>query len=171
MAFGFRFSLRSDQWRRVSNEMIRRLQEPDSEYTKKIFQITAGGIVKRTKSGIDVAGVTFKPYSPGYAAKKGYSAADLTVSGRLISQEGFDFEVLGGRGKIYIRIFVPKKIHAGKVDHYTLASVHNFGGRSGRGKGFQMPKREFFGMSEAIAMEIESYTKEEWRKLFKTFSG
>jgi phage gpG-like protein len=36
------------------------------------------------------------------------------------------------------------------------AKVHNEGGRSGRGRGFQMPKRQFIGDSKILNRQIET---------------
>lgn len=36
------------------------------------------------------------------------------------------------------------------------AKVHNEGGRSGRGRGFQMPKRQFIGDSKVLNRQIEA---------------
>ena len=36
----------------------------------------------------------------------------------------------------------------------TYAGVHNYGLRSGRGKGFQMPQRQFIGPSKALSNKL-----------------
>jgi len=166
MATGARFSLRADQWRAVANTMLQKLQEGDSSISKGIADIAIDGIVKRTRGGLDIAGVNFKPYSEAYAKKKKGARPNLVASGAMISREGFEFEVLKKENRIIIRIYVPSKSH-GKVDQYTLASVHNFGMRSGRGMGFAMPKREFMGLDQKIIDAINEFTKEQWRDIFR----
>jgi len=152
-------------YNRVMHNLLRHLQEKDNSFAKGLADIAIKGIVARTKGGIDIAGQRFKPYSKAYAKKKGTSSANLVSSGRMISRSGFDYEVLGGNGRIYIRIYVPAKMHRGGADHYTLASVHNFGMRSGRGSGFNMPKREFFGLDKKINDALMAYSRDHWRKL------
>jgi len=58
--------------------------------------------------------------------------------------------------------------HSGGVSIGTLASVHNFGMRSGRGKGFTMPKREFFGIDEAITKAIKELSTEKWQSIMRS---
>lgn len=166
MATGARVSLKADKWRQVAATMLKKLQEKDSPITAGIADIAIEGIIGRTKSGVDVAGVAFQRYSKKYADKKGTTRANLSASGKLISREGFAFETFMQNGRIIIRIYIPNEIHSGQVDHYTLASVHNFGMRSGRGMGFQMPKREFMGLDQKIISAINSYTIEQWREIF-----
>ena len=45
-----------------------------------------------------------------------------------------------------------KKIIVGSTVHY--AGVHNYGLRAGRGRGFQMPKRQFIGHSFYLSSQI-----------------
>jgi phage gpG-like protein len=52
----------------------------------------------------------------------------------------------------------------GTAEQY--ADVHNEGLRSGRGQGFQMPKREFIGESELLNHKIEQKIEQELAKLF-----
>lgn len=171
-------SLRKGEWIRVSNIILKKLQEKDSFFSKGIFDIAVKGIVDRTQRGMDIAGVKFKPYSEQYAAKKREmgmsSTVNLVLSGKMISQYGFEYEVLGGDGKIYIRIFVPNKHHSGynkqTVSHWTLASVHNFGMLSGRPPHFKMPKREFFGLDKKIIAELKDFSDAQWRELFRGFN-
>ncbi len=166
--------LNRKQYDAVMKKLLSKLQDKDDRFSKGLANIVIKGIVNRTQRGINVAGARFKPYSPKYAAKKrnmGMSSIpNLVLSGKMISEWGFDYEVLSGNGKIYIRIFIPKnKSHSGygrsNISHYTLAAVHNFGQRSGRGQGFQMPKREFMGLDKEIIGELNKYSKEHWRKL------
>ncbi|MCD8177296.1 MAG: phage virion morphogenesis protein [Tannerellaceae bacterium] len=46
----------------------------------------------------------------------------------------------------------------------AYAEVHNEGGKSGRGKGFQMPQRQFMGHAEELEEKITERFK---KKLFK----
>lgn len=48
----------------------------------------------------------------------------------------------------------------------TYAEVHNEGKRAGRGKGFQMPKRQMAGPSPEIDRRIEKVLDKEMDKLF-----
>jgi phage gpG-like protein len=100
-------------------------------------------IVKRTASGIDVNGAAFKPYSAAYAKQKGKSAADLHVT----------TEMLGG---ISVNAWA-KKVRIFLKGNYAfkIGRVHNVGGRSGRGTGFQMPKREFMGVTRERDMLVK----------------
>lgn len=49
--------------------------------------------------------------------------------------------------------------------HY--ANVHNEGLKSGRGKGFKMPKRQFVGYSGVLARKIEKKLDSKIRNIFK----
>jgi phage gpG-like protein len=51
-------------------------------------------------------------------------------------------------------------------DVNRYASVHNDGGRAGRGKGFTMPKREFMGHSKKLEAKIKKAAEEKLRALF-----
>ncbi|MGL4956537.1 MAG: phage virion morphogenesis protein [Bacteroidales bacterium] len=48
------------------------------------------------------------------------------------------------------------------------AAVHNEGGRAGRGRGFQMPKRQFIGAYKGIEKTIERIAKKELEKTLKS---
>jgi phage gpG-like protein len=47
------------------------------------------------------------------------------------------------------------------------AHVHNEGGRSGRGKGFDMPQREFLGKSRKLDAKIKRKVLQELKKVYK----
>lgn len=47
-----------------------------------------------------------------------------------------------------------QRIVVGSTVHY--AGVHNYGLRSGRGKGFKMPKRQFVGHSKMLSSNIRT---------------
>jgi phage gpG-like protein len=148
-------------WVRMKDRILLELEHPNSSTTKTIADKALTGITTRTKKGIDVAGMEFKPYSEAYAKKKGTKKVNLTSSGRMLSRAGFEFEVLSQDGRVFIRIYAEGE------PKYTIASVHNFGMRSGRGKGFQMPQREFFGLDQKIIDEIMAYTRERWAQIFR----
>ena len=48
----------------------------------------------------------------------------------------------------------------------NYASVHNKGLRSGRGKGFKMPKREFIGKSAALSQKTRTMIKTTIKNIF-----
>ena len=65
----------------------------------------------------------------------------------------------GGGAKLYKSIsrtgLTSKRVIIGiKGEPKAYASVHNFGLRSGRGKGFTMPKRQFMGESKTLSKKI-----------------
>ena len=83
-------------------------------------------IVKRTTNqGQDVKGDRFK-------LKKDGSCSYLKKSGDMIDG------IVSWRTKNKITISHSRPIYG---------AVHNFGGKSGRGKGFRMPQREWFGLN------------------------
>ncbi len=51
----------------------------------------------------------------------------------------------------------------GKANKY--ASVHNYGLRAGRGKGFKMPKRQFMGESKTLNRKIVRLIKKRIKKI------
>jgi hypothetical protein len=145
---------------RIAKRVLLELEQPSSDWTQGLFGIARDGIIKRTRRGIDVDGMRFKPYSPEYAKKKGRSWANLTDSGKLMSKEGFEFQVMRGGNKIILRVYIPDKHHSKDLDHYTLGLVHNFGMGDA-------PKREFMGLDDAIIKKLNSFSRDNWRKLFK----
>lgn len=145
---------------KIAKRVLMELEHPQSEWTQGVFEKARDGIIKRTRSGVDVDGMKFKPYSPEYAKRKGRSNANLVDSGKLMSREGFEFQVMRGGNKIILRIFIPDKFHSKDVDHYTLGYTHNFGIGNA-------PQREFMGLDDKIIKAITNFSKEQWRKLFK----
>ena len=97
-------------------------------------------IIKRTVGkGIDVKHRPFTPYSKGYKKKRG-QMVNLRLSGQMLN--AMSRQVLDGHT---VRIYIEDSSRKGQsIDNNFLAWVHNDGGRSGKGKGFNMPKREFF---------------------------
>lgn len=160
---------RAGRWKQIKDKMLAELTKPDSRLIADINNVVVGKMISRTKSGVDIGGMKFTPYKEKYAKKKGYSAADLTQSGQLLSRDKFKYQTLFRDGKVLIRIWMEGG-HSGGVSIGTLASVHNFGMRSGRGKGFQMTKREFFGIDESIARAINELTTEKWREIIRSLS-
>jgi phage gpG-like protein len=148
-------------WVRMKDRILMELQHPESKTTKTIADKALTGITSRTQKGIDVAGVAFKPYNEKYAKRKKSKKVNLTSSGKMLSRAGFEFEVINQDGRIFIRIYAEGE------PKYTIASVHNFGMRSGRGYGFQMPQREFFGLDQKIIDEIMAFTRERWAQIFR----
>jgi phage virion morphogenesis protein len=47
------------------------------------------------------------------------------------------------------------------------AKVHNEGGRSGRGKGFTMPKRQFLGVTQRMEKKITDKIEKEFKKILQ----
>lgn len=144
---------------RITKRILKELENPDSEYTKGMYEIAVDGVIKRTRSGVDVAGMKFTPYSKAYAKRKGRSWANLVDSGKLMSKAGFEFQVMRGNNKVIIRIYIPGKAHSGNIDHYTLGYTHNFG------LGHQK-QREFMGLDEKIIEALTKFSDEKWRELF-----
>jgi hypothetical protein len=160
---------RAKKWKMIKDKLLAEMIAPNSQHMENINNIVVGKIISRTKSGIDIGGMKFTPYSKKYAEKKGYSAADLTQTGQMLSRGSFKFQTIFQNGRVMIRIWMEGG-HSGRVDMLTLASVHNFGMKSGRGKGFQMPKREFFGIDEAITKAIKDLSTEKWREIMRGLS-
>lgn len=76
----------------------------------------------------------------------------------------------GGGSKLYKSIsrtgLTSKKVIIGiKGKARVYASVHNFGLRSGRGKGFTMPKRQFMGESKVLNKKIVRLIKARIKKI------
>ena len=96
-------------------------------------------VIKRTLSGVDVKHKPFHPYSKNYIEKRG-KQVDLSLTRQMLN--AISQNVLDGHTT---RIYIQASPRSGeKINNNLLAWVHNEGGRSGRGKGFDMPKREFF---------------------------
>jgi hypothetical protein len=148
-----------EKYNRITKRILAELENPRSEYTRGMFDIAVDGVIKRTRSGVDVDGMTFKPYSKEYAKRKGRSWANLVDSGKLLSKAGFEFQVMRGGNKIVLRIYIPGKHHSGEIDHYTLGYTHNFG------LGDQK-QRKFMGLDQKIIDALTVFSKEKWRELF-----
>lgn len=159
---------KAQKWKAIKDKLLAEMIAPNSQHIANINNIVVGKTISRTKSGVDIGGMTFKPYCEKYAKKKGYSTADLTLSGQMLSRGSFKFQTIFQDGRVMIRIWMEGG-HSGGVSTHTLASVHNFGMSSGRrSKPFQMPKREFFGINEAIIKAIKELSTEEWRRIMRS---
>jgi len=107
----------------------------------RVEAMEAGGkkavevIRKRTTVGKDVNHRGFQKYSKAYAAKKGTQFVDLELTGQMLNS--LSLKAWAKRCRIFIK---------GTGELLKKAIVHNCGGRSGRGTGFAMPKREFMGV-------------------------
>jgi len=97
-------------------------------------------IQNRTKRGFDVNNKEFKRLKNG-------KRSTLTQTGKMLES------IKVQSSNRVVRIYVGKQ-NRGRITNFGLATVHNFGRRAGRGKGFKMPKREFFGLND-----------KDWRKL------
>jgi hypothetical protein len=148
--------LNKAKWDIAKTRLLQEMIAPDSQHMANINNVTVGKIISRTKSGVDIGGMKFTPYSAEYAKKKGYSAADLTQSGQMLSRDSFKYQVFYQNGRVMIRIWMDGG--HGKISTGLLASVHNYG----EGK---MPKREFFGIDEAITKAIRELSIEKWREI------
>jgi len=76
----------------------------------------------------------------------------------------------GGGAKLYKSIsrtgLTSKRVIIGiKGEPKAYASVHNFGLKSGRGKGFMMPKRQFMGESKTLNKKIVRLIRERIQKI------
>jgi len=71
------------------------------------------------------------------------------------------FDSIARTGLSYRKVTIGIKGEA--IQKY--ASVHNFGLRSGRGKGFKMPKRKFMGESRVLNKKIVRLIKSRIKKI------
>jgi phage gpG-like protein len=127
----------------------------------RVKAMEAGGkkaveiIRKRTTSGKDVNHRKFKKYSKAYAKWKGTSFVDLELRGVMLN--AVSLNAWAKKCRIFIK---------GTGELIKKAIVHNNGGRSGRGTGFAMPKREFMGV-EKERDEVIKPIREWWYKFAK----
>ena len=131
------------QMARLSNY----LRRGDKSIWKRIGEAGTEAIRKRTAQSKDADDKKFKPYSKRYW--KYGQPVDLSVTGTMLAN------VLHQPGNKFVRIYLSKRKHRGiKLNHFQLAEIHNFGGRSGWGGGFNMPKREFMGLTKRQVKEL-----------------
>ena len=127
------------------------------EIWSKIGDKAIDMVRKRTVSGKDIKGSSFKSYSPAYASKKG-SLVDLSKSGKML--KAISKKAWAKRCRIYVKATKRK----GKIGNFNLAVVHNFGTR-------KMPKREFMGLTSTETKKLKKYCRDlyykEKDKIFK----
>ena len=111
-------------------------------------------VIRRTRQGRDVSGSGFQKYSDSYKKKR---RVNLTESGHML--DSITVEV----HEDHVRLYIPG---SDGDKNYDIALVHNEGGKSGKGKGFMMPKREFFGIE--LPEEIAAIKKAIEEKISKT---
>lgn len=76
--------------------------------------------------------------------------------------------LMSGRNHLYNSI--DYRVSNGEVvieNRVPYAAVHNEGLRAGRGKGFQMPRRQFIGKSKELTAEIEKMIETELKNILK----
>lgn len=128
--------------------------EPMEKAADKAIEI----IQNRTAKSKDVGYKPFEAYSPGYAKKK-KGPVDLRVSGDMLSN--VKRQSWAKKARIYLG--------SGLLWH--IGKVHNVGGRSGRGLGFSMPKREFMGVDSDKDKAVIAQVMREWWYAFKERIG
>lgn len=70
--------------------------------------------------------------------------------------------LLSGRNHLYSSIeYKPERGKVTISNKVPYARVHNEGLRAGRGKGFQMPKRQFIGESRELTQKVENIIETE----------
>lgn len=117
------------------------LQNGDKKIMQDIGKFARKIILKRTRSGKDVHGVTFNPLISG-------ERSTLTKSGDMLK----DMKVQST--PTYARIYIGNNTR-GKITNHGLMLVHNEGMMSGRPPGFKMPKREFMGFGSKDVYKIK----------------
>lgn len=74
--------------------------------------------------------------------------------------------LLSSRNHLYSSIrYIPSAGEVRIVNEVPYAIVHNEGRRAGRGKGFQMPKRQFIGESRELNQKVMQLIEAELRKI------
>jgi len=148
-------------WDRAKKKLLQEMTKPDSRYMANINNIIVGKIISRTKSGVDIGGMRFKPYSEKYKKKKKSSTVNLKLSGQMLSSGSFKYQTIFQGGRVMIRIWMEGG--HGKISTGFLASVHNFGEGN-------MPKREFFGIDKKITDAIKKLSTDKWREIMRSLS-
>lgn len=128
-------------------------KEPMELGGKKAIEI----VRKRTTAGKDVNGRRFKKYTKAYAKKKGTTFVDLELTGKMLN--AISLQAWAKKCRVFIK---------GTGELIKKAIVHNNGGRSGRGTGFEMPKREFMGAKKEEA-QIIKVIRDWWYKYARKF--
>jgi hypothetical protein len=109
----------------------------------KLVTVKAVKIIRdRTLKGQDVNHNPFTPYSKAYAKKK-KGRPNLKVSEDMLG--AVSSQAWAKKGRVYIK----------RGLQWVKGIVHNNAGRSGRGTGFKMTKREFMGVDkEADSLRV-----------------
>lgn len=102
----------------------------DKKYIHDLAKFCVDIIKKRTPMSKDIYGKTPKPLKNG-------KPRTLKNTGSLL--DAIRYLVTPNKITIYVNEANKKQV---------IAEVHNYGLRSGRGKGFKMPKYEFFGFQK-----------------------
>lgn len=125
------------QAQRAFRQFYAAIQQGRKEPMELVAKEAVKIINERTASGKDVSGRRFQKYSPAYAKKKKTNHVDLTLTRQMLN--AVSFQAWAKKARIFIK---------GTGELIKKAIVHNNGGRSGRGTGFQMPQREFMGVEQ-----------------------
>jgi len=76
--------------------------------------------------------------------------------------------LMSGRNNLYNSIeYTVSDAEVVIQNSVPYAAVHNDGLRAGRGKGFQMPRRQFIGESQELTADIEKMIETELTKILK----
>lgn len=119
---------------------------------------------ERTAAGKDVNQKEFKPYSAKYAEWKRKKVGSSTPVNLKLHGDMLDAVKKQTTSKT-CRVFVEKGLQ------WTKARVHNYKGRAGRGTGFSMPERRWFGVSSQKLIELKEMYKNYWRAVFQRTMG
>ena len=145
-------------------EMAQRIARQEAEIQKFVnrgFGVRAGAIAKRIfQRNFELSGYqngTLKPWKPAKRLSKPSRRARNQYKTLLSSRnhlfQSFTTEVS------------PMRVRISNTAEY--ASVHNFGERAGRGKGFQMPQRQFMGVSIELEREVKEMVEQEIKKIIE----
>lgn len=124
----------------------------DNYYQRELANFCIRIIQLRTPNSKDVYGNRPKPLKDG-------SPRTLYKTGKML--KAMQFRIEPGRITIYYPEGTKEKI---------IAEVHNFGKRSGRGKGFKMPRFEFFGFSKVEEDLIVKFAANILQKIMQKYN-
>jgi phage gpG-like protein len=115
-------------------------------------------IHNRTATGKDIDGNPFTPYATSTLRKPEYMGKripNLDLSGRML--ESIFKQVMDGfTARLYF-----SGTHGG-IGNSLLARVHHYGLKSGRGTGFTMPARPFFGLTDQQRERVAVAHRQRW---------
>jgi len=152
---------KAQKWKHIKDKMLAEMNKPNSQYIKSINDVVVKKTISRTKSGVDIGGMRFKPYSERYKKKKKGGTVNLKLSGQMLSSGSFKYQTIFQGGRVIIRVWMEGG--HGKISTGLLASVHNFGEGN-------MPKREFFGIDKKITDAIKKLSTDKWREIMRRLS-